>query len=479
MVKTSYWINVVATLLMLSVFIIIITCGVIASTISEFYQNALRDLEEFQTFERIIWNKLSQFPTKQAVRKASLTTVHIGRNRRQISKKLQEIFVENTNGMTLSEDSTQISITGRENQKGSELNYFSNPIPTISIYSAKRNLQPHEFVAIKNEPQRCLVTYICPSGPPGDPGNEGPRGEPGNPGTTGHPGLPGITIGLIMTMGCIKCPPGPPGPKGPDGPRGQPGACGKPGLAVAEAIPGPPGPIGDVGLPGLPGEEGEPGVPGVPGASGIRYLPGRCGPKGLPGPEGPAGEPGIPGEPGPPGEIGPIGPVGDAGPPGLDGIPGLDGMPGPPGIPGTDGQYCLCSLRSKISILPPHPMPPAYQPSNPYATNLQLPKEHIYATSSETRILHSPDSLKTRRHSRSSELGFILSGGKLNPFSTSGSLFSAGYAIPASVMENPRKHESSDRGLELPVTFKNSQIIPTQSFLYSIFRSRSDRIPIN
>ncbi|KAM3720116.1 Cuticle collagen sqt-1 [Dirofilaria immitis] len=333
----SFWINVTTTVLILSLSIIILICGLIVGNINEFYENALHDLEEFQIFEKNVWNKLSQFPNMQIIREVSLKSSESNRKKRQISRKLQKINFENINNME--EISSQIISTGYGNQGEKEQNYFQPP-----------------FLG-------CVIIYSCPTGPPGLPGEKGPNGEPGIPGIDGYPGLPAIAI-EYTTSGCIKCPAGPPGQKGPDGPPGVNGVSGKPGIARTLNILGPPGPIGDQGLPGLPGEQGKPGIPGMPGASGAKYLIVTPGPKGPPGPRGFAGKPGIPGKQGQPGEIGSIGPIGASGKPGLNGTSGLVGMPGPPGIPGTDGQYCICPSRNKTSPTDLYLMPPASQPLN-------------------------------------------------------------------------------------------------------------------
>ncbi|VDK85457.1 unnamed protein product [Litomosoides sigmodontis] len=261
MLSASFWINVITTVLALSLCITVLIYGAIVGSINEFYKNAVDDLQEFQIIEKNVWNKLLQFSPIRTIREGSPRLPKLNRKRRQISRKLQEINFENGNYMApVEEISSQIAPT---------------------IYG------------------KCLEIYSCPRGLPGLPGKKGASGEPGIPGADGHPGFPGINVDYTMS-GCIKCPAGPPGPRGPDGPPGKSGAPGKPGLAGAFAIRGPPGPTGDPGPPGLPGEDGEPGMPGVSGILGIRYLTGAPGPKGPPGLQAirknpPPGPPGIPG----------------------------------------------------------------------------------------------------------------------------------------------------------------------------------------
>ncbi|CAG9538484.1 unnamed protein product [Cercopithifilaria johnstoni] len=412
--KISFWINVTTTFLALSFCTIILICGVIVSSINEFYENALHDLKEFQVVEKNIWNKLSQFSPVRTIREISLKSSEFSRRRRQISRKLQDINFENGNYMALLEEiSSHVVPSSRGNEGELERNYLT---PSVL---------------------ECSIIYPCPSGPPGLPGKKGENGEPGIPGVDGHPGLPGIAI-RYMVSDCVKCPAGPPGQKGPDGPPGEDGAPGKPGLARTLDAFGPPGPVGDPGPSGLPGEEGEPGMPGIPAIPGIKYL---TGPKGSPGLRGHAGEPGIPGKQGPPGEIGSIGVMGAPGEPGLKGAPGPDGMPGPPGIPGIDGQYCICPSRNKTSTTTLYPKPSNFQPSNLQSMNRQSSTELTHATIIDAQVQSNTKSkigpyyrriLGSMAHQISgSEAESILVPKQIefNPFPSSGSLSTIGSAV--------------------------------------------------
>ncbi|GMS94855.1 hypothetical protein PENTCL1PPCAC_17030, partial [Pristionchus entomophagus] len=91
----------------------------------------------------------------------------------------------------------------------------------------------------------------CPPGPPGDRGYDGAPGANGEPGAAGPNGVDGPAG--VMTYStprdCIVCPAG---PVGPQGSPGNPGAAGLPGMPgpkgegtyAGRGQPGPPGPPG-------------------------------------------------------------------------------------------------------------------------------------------------------------------------------------------------------------------------------------------
>ncbi|CEF60711.1 Nematode cuticle collagen, N-terminal domain and Collagen triple helix repeat-containing protein [Strongyloides ratti] len=270
------------------IFISLITTTILFNKISNFYDDALEDLTEFQDITEGTWKDI----------------ININEDKQNNNEIYRNIFF----------------VTSRK-KKDTE------------------NEWPPEC-ACGRSPNNC---------PPGEPGEPGIDGTPGDDGEPGPDGIPGVNADKSQFIGrkqseCIRCPVGEPGPPGRKGMPGLPGPKGPPGISTnsqSSGRPGPPGLPGESGAPGKPGESGEPGPPGRPGYARHSSVPG---PPGPPGPQGDDGEPGIPGMT-IDGDGGFRGPPGDPGFPGLPGDDGIPGNPGEPGTPGNDGEYCKCPPR--------------------------------------------------------------------------------------------------------------------------------------